>query len=316
MHCIPGAKGLPVRALLNQRRGLRAGCGMTGNQYVLPYTLGLPSWAQYLQTVGDAAVFGAQPSVPYFWQPCSTAGHCGFCGAPIAQQWLAPHKGCPGAVFIWVWPPHKRPCLLPRMRLHSQHPSTWSVSPRKCHLRWQALAALVAPTMAIAPAPMITSSKPSPPNNTAATSRLPACRRPIRRPAASTGAHNRAHNRAHVKAHIGAHVGAHLLAYVGAHVGAVVVAHVKAHISAHVGAHVGAHVRAHNFAGRRDAAHQARLVRRGRAGAPHVLPRLHAVHARAWRLTAGAHRINCAQRTCSWSWYARSGPGRGALHRC
>ena len=58
-----------------------AGCGMAGNAYTLPYTLGLPSWAHYLQTVGDAAVFGAAPAVPYAWQPCSTAPNCGLCSA-------------------------------------------------------------------------------------------------------------------------------------------------------------------------------------------------------------------------------------------
>ena len=90
---------------------------MTGNRYVLPYTLGLPSWAQYLQTVGDAAVFGAQPSVPYFWQPCSTAGKCGYCGAPAAQQ-------DPAAIMAarrrsdWGLPMQKHRCLLPRLRLH------------------------------------------------------------------------------------------------------------------------------------------------------------------------------------------------------
>ncbi|KAK9845899.1 hypothetical protein WJX81_005505 [Elliptochloris bilobata] len=58
-----------------------SGCGMTGNAYMLPYTLGLPSWAAYLQGVGDAAVFQTAPSIPYAWQPCSTAPSCGFCGA-------------------------------------------------------------------------------------------------------------------------------------------------------------------------------------------------------------------------------------------
>lgn len=54
---------------------------MTGNSYTLPYSLGLPSWAYYLQTVGDAAVFDATPSIPYAWQPCSTAPNCGLCSA-------------------------------------------------------------------------------------------------------------------------------------------------------------------------------------------------------------------------------------------
>ena len=267
MHCIPGAPGLPARALLNLRRGLRAGCGMTGNQYVLPYTLGMPSWAQYLQTVGDAAVFGAQPSVPYFWQPCSTAGQCGFCGAPVAQQGPARRDGCPGAHPPEAWLPHRRLCLLPRFRQPSQHPPTWSVGPRE-------LASACSPGRAkhgVAPASMIAPSEPFPPGNCPATSRLPVYRRPDRRPAAGTGAHHCAHVGAHIAAHVRAYVRAHILA----HVGAVLVAHVKAHVGAHIGAHVGAHVGAHNLAGRRNAAHQARLMLRGCAGAPLALPTRH-----------------------------------------
>ena len=59
---------------------------MTGNAYTLPYSLGLPSWAYYLQTVGDAAVFDATPSTPYAWQPCSTAPNCGLCSARPLQH--------------------------------------------------------------------------------------------------------------------------------------------------------------------------------------------------------------------------------------
>ena len=70
-----------------------AGCGMTGNAYTLPYSLGLPSWAYYLQTVGDAAVFDATPSTPYAWQPCSTPPNCGLCSArpasPACQECAA-----------------------------------------------------------------------------------------------------------------------------------------------------------------------------------------------------------------------------------
>ncbi len=239
---------------------------MTGNQYVLPYTLGMPSWAQYLQTVGDAAVFGAQPSVPYFWQPCSTAGQCGFCGAPIAQQGLA-RRIAAQAPFC-LGPGRQTGARASRpLCLHSQHPPTWSVGPRE-------LASACSPGRAnhgVAPASMIAPSEPFPPGNRPATSRLPVCRRPDRRPAAGTGAHHCAHVGAHIAAHVRAYVRAHILAYVGA----VLVAHVKAHVGAHIGAHVGAHVGAHNLAGRRNAAHQARLMLRGCAGAPLALPTRH-----------------------------------------
>ena len=41
-----------------------AGCGMTGNAYTLPYSLGLPSWAYYLQTVGDPLCSMPRPASP------------------------------------------------------------------------------------------------------------------------------------------------------------------------------------------------------------------------------------------------------------
>lgn len=43
-------------------------------------TLYVPSWPAYLQSVADSAVFQITPSIPYFWQPC-TSGSCGMCGA-------------------------------------------------------------------------------------------------------------------------------------------------------------------------------------------------------------------------------------------
>ena len=46
-------------------------------------TLYEPSWPKYLQSVADSAVFQITPSIPYFWQPC-TSGACGMCGACLS----------------------------------------------------------------------------------------------------------------------------------------------------------------------------------------------------------------------------------------
>lgn len=57
-----------------------AGCPTKGNPFLMLSTLYEPSWPKYLQSVADSAVFQITPSIPYFWQPC-TSGSCGMCGA-------------------------------------------------------------------------------------------------------------------------------------------------------------------------------------------------------------------------------------------